>query len=190
MAEVFVVPAILILRQRYPSEFPGYKWTCLSPSSYPINRNRVSPWIRGLHLLQVSKITLTEGCKNKTKLSKGSVSYTHLSAAAVDHSSSEKDEQILWMDDAWTDESPCLWWQWLLESFHTNCLLDVVQITLKAISDPEKVVSYKTHSGIKERDSGKALLKVSFCFCVGTKLGFLLAKEAKMITFRFCTVGA
>lgn len=69
-------------------------------------------------------------------------------------------------------------------------MLDVVQITLKAISNPEKVFSYKTHSGIKERNSGTVLLKVPFCFWMGTNLGFLLTKEAKMITFRLCTVDA
>lgn len=110
MAEEFVAPTILILRQRYPSEFPGYKWICLSPYLYPVNRNKLSPWITTLLLLQVSKKHwLKAGEKSLPREVWHDLTSPQLLWITVRERWAD-----FWMGGTRTDESLYLWWHGLM----------------------------------------------------------------------------
>lgn len=83
-----------------------------------------------------------------------------------------------WMGGTRTDESLYLWWHGLM-TIAVRGFSCRLWNHIKGVSCLEEVVSYKIHSGMEERHSGKALLWVPFPSSYGTKLDFLLTKEAQ-----------
>lgn len=86
---------------------------------------------------------------------------------------SQKDEQVLWMGESWR----------ISRSVVAGRERVIGQVPCKGVSCPEEVALSKAHSGMKEGDSGKALLQVFSYFCVGAKTVFPLTRQARRTLF-------
>lgn len=134
------------------------------PHPQPIHCRKLSPWITGSLLLQVSENQRAENPavgRNEW----------HALASLLLQWITERRAGFV---NGWEmmDLQVCGGWERVIG-----------QVPCKGISCPEEVALSKAHSGMKEGDSGKALLQVFFYFCVGAKTVFPLTRQARRTLF-------